>query len=89
MDSKRTQDLEKKYDLNCKIFSHKELIEECKNQSEMQGTDVLSIGVSIGYGDGYFSLIRVENFIKFLESEIIEYEKQLKEINKQLEVENE
>lgn len=34
-------------------------------------------------------LINVNRFIKFLESEIIEYQKQLDEVNKQLEIENE
>ena len=78
----------KQKNLSHLISRHKELIEECKNQAEVLGTAYLQIGVSLGYDDGYFVPVKARSFIKFLESEVEKYKKQLDKINKQLEVEN-
>lgn len=79
----------KQKNLSHLISRHKELIEECENQVKTLGTTYLQIGVSLGYDDGYFVPVKARSFIKFLESEVTKYQKQLDKINKQLEVEDE
>ncbi len=75
--------MEKKINnLKQQITLHKQLIEECKTQASFKGVDVLPIGIFTGFGDGYASPIKVKNFIKFLECEIIKSTKEIKELEK-------
>ncbi|MBM6876263.1 hypothetical protein [Fusobacterium mortiferum] len=89
MTDDKLEKIKKKFILVRNIASHKNLIEQCKKQSELKNSKVLPIGIKVDLRDYNSCLINVNRFIKFLESEIIEYQKQLDEVNKQLEIENE
>lgn len=67
----------KQKNLSHLISRHKKLIEECENQVEVLGTTYLQIGVSLGYYDVYFVPVKAKSFIKFLESEVAKYQKNL------------
>lgn len=89
MTDDKLEKIKKKFILVRNIASHENLIEQCKKQSELKNSKVLPIGVKVDLRDCNSCLINANRFIKFLESEIIEYQKQLDEVNKQLEIENE